>query len=248
MAISPSIPTSFVPRQQSPEQPKRQYSHANNIFTVVAFVILAIAVAASVATFLYDRYLVSSQETKRQQIAEAHASVDTNQVENYIRLSARLKNSKDLLDKHVTAGTFFNTLETITLQNVSFTTLNLTVASDRTAILGIDGLAKNFNALASLSNSFSTQKGIKQAIFSSIAFSKDPAGVSFHLSAILDKSMVIGGVLGPATQGGSVTIPVQASSSATVPPPAPVTSSTSPTAPVGTSTPLVPPVVPARHP
>ncbi len=216
MAISPSIPTSFVPRQQAPEQPKRQYSRANNILAVIAYAILFIAFIASAATYAYAQYLTHSLDAKSQALVAAQASVDESQVQNFIQLRDRLSSAQSLLTNHVTLSTLFDALESVTIQSVQFTTLKVSVAADRSAQIDIDGLAKNFNSLAVQSNAFSTQKGIKQAIFSGINADKD-SGITFHLAAIADQSLVVGGSLQPSTSGGTVTIPAPVVASTSVP-------------------------------
>ena len=225
MAISPSIPTSFVPRQQAPEQPRRKYSQANNIFSVVAYAILAVTVAAAGATYAYEQYLAHSLDSKSKALVAAQASVDQSQVQNFIELRDRLSSAQALLANHVTLSTFFDALERTTIQNVEFSTLSIQVASDRSAQVSIDGFAKDFNSLAVQSNALATQKGIKQAIFSGISVDKT-SGVGFHLSALVDPALVTGGSLMPATSGGTVTVPapVQSTSSTspTLVPPSPI--------------------------
>jgi hypothetical protein len=206
VAISPSIPTSFVPRQQAPEQPKRPYSRANNIFTVIAYAVLFITVVASGATYAYASYLQHTLNAKSQALVAAQASVDQSQVQNFIQLRDRLVSAQTLLTKHVTLTSLFDVLEKVTVQNIQFTGLKVTVTDDRSAQIDIDGIAKNFNSLAVQSNALATQKGIKQAIFSGIAVNK-LAGITFHLNALIDPSLVIGGALTPSTSGGTVTVP-----------------------------------------
>ena len=147
-----------------------------------------IAVAAGV--FAYNRFLLHTLAAKQAQLTTAQSQVDENTVEEFIRLRDRLSSGKDLLDNHVVLSQFFDTLESLTLQNVQFTDLKLSVAGDHTATIEMTGTAKNFNALAAQSNAFAANKLIKRAIFSDITLT-DSKAVSFKLTADVDSKLIV---------------------------------------------------------
>ena len=78
--LSPGIPTSFVPRQPTPET-RRQQSTGHNLFLLVALFVGGLAAIAAIGTYLYDSYLTSSLETKSEELALAQRSVNEEQVE-----------------------------------------------------------------------------------------------------------------------------------------------------------------------
>lgn len=189
MTLSPGIPTSFVPRQPSQQPSKRPHSAGRNIFLLVSFFLFIVAVVAAVGTFAYDRYLTHVLEKRAAELALAQRAVNQDQVEEFIRLRDRLLYGQEFLADHVVMSQVFDVLEAQTLQTVRFESLELTVASDRTAQLDIDGVARNFNALAAQSNAFAADKRIRRAIFSDIVVN-DSNTVSFRLTADLDPRLL----------------------------------------------------------
>lgn len=188
MALSPGIPTSFVPKQ--PASQTRRPSGGHNLFLVVALFLFVLAVIAAIGTYAYDRYLTHSLEAKAAELAEAQRQVNEDQVEEFVRLRDRLTYGRDLLNNHVALSQVFDVLEAQTLASVRFSSLDLTVADDKTAQIEIDGVARNFNALAAQSNAFAAEKGIRRAIFSGIVVN-DNNTVSFKLTADLDSKLLI---------------------------------------------------------
>ncbi len=189
MALSPSIPTSFVPKQ--PVSPsKRPRTSGNNVFLIVSLIIAGLAIIASGGVYLYATYLTGVVNAKAAQISAAENNVSPNTVEQFIRLRDRLVAADTVLNQHVALSQFFALLESITIQNVNFSSLKINVLSDRSATISMSGVAHSFNALAAESTAFASQKQIKSAIFSGIQVNKDGT-VSFTLNATLDPSIVI---------------------------------------------------------
>lgn len=192
MAISPGIPTSFVPKQPVQPVANRPMRSSNNVFLIVSLVIFAIVAVLAAGTFAYDRYLTHELATKKADLATAQSKVDENTIEEFVRLRDRLSNGESLLTNNVTLSQFFDVLENLTLQNVRFNSMKLVVANDHTATIDITGTAKNFNTLAAQSNAFATEKRIKRAIFSAITLTQDKL-VGFRLTADLDPKIVVAG-------------------------------------------------------
>lgn len=199
-----------MPKQ--PVQPvKRPMSSGTNVFLIACFVIAGIVVALAIGTFLYGKYLDSTLASKQAQLAQAQSQVDENTVQEFVRLRDRLTIAKTFLSNHVVLSRFFDRLEALTLQNVSYTNMALTVAGDNTAQLQMAGTAKSFNALAAQSNAFASEKSIKRAIFSNITVTKDNQ-VSFKLTADIDSSLLLEGNT-PLSSGAAQSVSQQ------VPPP-----------------------------
>lgn len=201
VALSPGIPTSFVPKQPAPQN--RRPTGGHNLFLIVATFIFSLAIIASIGTYAYDRYLSHSLEAKAAELAEAQRLVNEDQVEEFVRLRDRLIHGRDLLDNHIALSQVFEVLEAQTLTSVRFSTLSLTVADDKTAQIEIDGIARNFNALAAQSNAFAAEKGIRRAIFSGIVVNQNNT-VSFKLTADLDSRLLI--AAGSGVSGAQVPV------------------------------------------
>jgi hypothetical protein len=230
VALSPSIPTSFVPKQPvSPRQ--RRYSGGNNVVLIISLIILGISLALAAGVFLYGQYLTSVQNTKASQLVAAQNSVSLDTLTEFVRLRDRLVASKTLLSQHVALSQFFTILESTTLQSVHFSSLQLNVAADRSAQFTLQGEAKSFNALAVESSTFAAQKNIKSAIFSGITVDSKTKVVSFSVNASLAPEVVVESTA-PSAQtllpaSASATAPsFPASAAATVPSAATTTTGT----------------------
>lgn len=189
MALPPTIPTSFVPRQPVSATAHKRTSGANP-FLMLSYIILGITLIASAAVYGYKYYLDQVATTKSAALTAAQNNVDQATLSQFIRLRDRFTSSKDILNKHVELSQFFDVLESITLQGVRFNSLDIAVNEDRTAQVTMSGTAKTFNALAAQSAAFAAEKRIKRAIFSSIDVNPKDGTVAFELKADLDPTLV----------------------------------------------------------
>lgn len=188
MALSPSIPTSFVPKQGAPS---RRPSASNNVFLLISVVIFGLTLLSAGAVFLYSNYLKSSEEARGNQLIAEQKKVSVNEVEQFLRLKNRLVVSQTLMQQHVLLSQFLNELEKITLSNVRFSSLSLQVAPDRSATLTMVGQARTFNALAAQSKTFASEPYIKSAIFSNISPNPTDKTVAFSITAMLDPRIIV---------------------------------------------------------
>lgn len=230
MALPPTIPTSFVPRQPVANQQRRSRA-SNGLLHYISFFVLGVAVLGAGITFSYKTYLDTVQVARKARLDAVEKTINENTVEDFIRLRNRIQVAQGLLDRHVVTSQFFDVLESLTLQNVRFKSLQLSVDEDRTAKLEMRGLARSFNALAAESAVFASEKRIKRAIFSNITADKAGA-VSFTLQAELSAKLV--------TVASGTKLPVVAPNIATTTPlvaPVPVVATSTPVkAPTATTT------------
>lgn len=224
MAVSPSIPTSFVPKQPL-DTPRRKQSGGSNLFLLVALIILGVSAATAGAVFGYQKYLESVVELKGAALAKAEAEINRETVEEYLRLERRFDSARALLAGHTGLSQFMRALEEVTLKNVRYDQLMLTVAEDRSAKVELAGSARNFNTLAAQSNAVAADKRFKRAIFSGIAIEQNTT-VSFTLSADLSPELVV-------MKAPEAAAPVEEAPVEETPAAAPQASSTEPVAPQG---------------
>ncbi len=192
MALSTGIPTSFVPKQPVQPVANRPMRAGNNLFLIVSLALAGFVAVVALGVFGYGKYLDHTLATKEAKLSAAQANVDESTIEDFIRLRDRLSSGETLLTNHVELSQFFNVLESLTLQNVRFSSLKLVIAGDHTATIDLMGTAKNFNTLAAQSNSFATEKRIKRAIFSAITLTPEKA-VGFRLTADIDPKLIVAG-------------------------------------------------------
>jgi hypothetical protein len=189
VALSPSIPTSFVPKQPVSTGRRTYASEGNNIFLLIATGVLLLTVIASGGMYFYGKILQNEIATKQSQLVDAEKKADPVLVTDYVRLQDRLTTASSLLNQHIRLSNFLLFLGTITGQNISFNNVTIGVTDDQSATLALAGTAKTFNALESESAIFATQKSIKSAIFSGIAPQKG-GGVTFTINATIDPSVI----------------------------------------------------------
>ena len=189
MAISPSIPTSFVPKQALPGEPRGFKKQGNNVLMIVSFMLLLLTVGGATGEFFYANYLTKKAEVAAQEILDAQKGVNQDTVNQFITLRNRLDAATSVANNHIALSQFLNLLETATVQNVHFTGIDIKVNDDRTATITVNGQAANFNALEAQASVFAKQQYIKNSIFSDFQLNKDNT-VSFSATATLDPVII----------------------------------------------------------
>jgi ABC-type multidrug transport system fused ATPase/permease subunit len=179
VALSPSIPTSFVPKQ--PVTPGKHRSSGTSVLLIISFIIIGVSIACVAGVFFYSRGA---------ELVAAQNNVNPATVASFVRLRDRFTAAETILSQHVALSQFFTVLNNITLQNVSYSSLLVTVADDRTATIELTGEAKDFNTLAAESTAFASETDIKSAIFSDISVDKTTNDVKFTVDAVLQPGLV----------------------------------------------------------
>lgn len=233
MALPPTIPTSFVPKQPVATSSRKQQS-GTNLFFIIAGVVAIISIASGAGVLGYEMYLKNARDQKSADLALAQKSVDLDTVEGFIRLKNRLNTVEHLLDRHVALSEFFDTLESRTLQTVRFSGLSVAVEDDRSAEIQMEGVARSFNALAAQSSAIAAEKRIKRAIFSDISVNENGT-VAFSLTATVDPRLITSGEVLPGIPDTPTTLPTAPAAPAAAAPAA-TTSPVTPAAPKTAST------------
>ncbi len=189
MALPPTIPTSFVPRQAAPQN-RRRFSGTSGVLYTVALIILGLSLLAAGATFGYEWYLKDVRAKKIAALTKAEESISEATVEEFVRLRDRFSSAELLINNHVSFSQFFQTLENLTIPSVRFSSMSSVVEDNRTVKVEMDGTARNFNSLAAQSSAFAGETRIKRAIFSEITLNPN-GSISFTLTAELDPQLII---------------------------------------------------------
>lgn len=213
MALSPNIPTSFVPHPGGSSS-KRYKSDFSGAFAFFGYGVLALGIALAIGVFLYGRVLTAQKDAKDAQLAQAEASIDPSTVTGFVRLRDRLASSATLINNHVAYSKFFGVLEGTLPTTTRFSALTLTLDDAGSTKLTGQGVAKNFNALAAASTAFAKDGRIKDAIFSNISVTNS-GSVTFSLTATLDKALTAFTVDAVPAQPAAVEQPAATSTAAT---------------------------------
>jgi hypothetical protein len=244
VAPSPTIPTSFVPKQPV-KSAARFTKSGGNTFLMFSLFALGLTIVGAIGVFAYGAYLKGVEQSKAEQLREAELTITSGAVEDFVRARSRFEAAGAMLDNHVAVSNFFNLLEEITLVNVRYSSFTFGTLEDGTAEIGLSGTARSFNALAAQSSAFSNVETIRRAIFSGIQVEESGA-VSFNLEAQLDADLLAFTVEeSPAAPVETAPEPAAPATSTPAAPTAPSASATSsapraPTSPAGPTTPAAP--------
>jgi len=241
MGPSPTIPTSFVPKQPV-KSAARFTKSGGNTFLMFSLFALGLSVVSAAGVLGYGEYLKGVDKTKSAALAAAQTSVSSEEVEEFVRSRDRFEAATGILDGHIELSNFFDLLESLTLVNVRYGSFIFGTLEDGTAEIKLSGQARSFNALAAQSAVFSSNPNIKRAIFSGIDVDDDGA-VSFDLDAQLEADLLVFAVEGQqqtedpssSTEPSVPVVPVSDTSSL----PSTTTAPTTPT-PSVPSTPVTP--------
>lgn len=188
MALLPTIPTSFVPREPLVRH-NRPHASLDGVFGVFAYTILGIVFMLAIGVFFYGRILASTLASREADLAKAAAAIDPATIEGFVRLRNRLNASQMLLKNHVAFSNFLTSLGELLPANVRFSSLYISIDSAGKAKIEGAGVAKSFNALAATSGAFASDGRFKDVIFSKISIRGDTS-VSFGFSASLDPKLI----------------------------------------------------------
>lgn len=188
MALPPTIPTSFLPHQQSSVQ-QRISGGLSGAFSLTAYGLFVLAIVISIGVFIYGSVLSNERTSKDAQLAKAQAAIDPATVETFVRLRNRLTSGETLLNNHVALTGFLTAVESLLPTTLRFTSLHVSVDQSGAVHVEGSGLAKSFNALAATSVAFGKDGRIKDVIFSNITVNHDNS-VAFSITADLDPKLV----------------------------------------------------------
>jgi hypothetical protein len=187
---SPTIPTSFVPKQPVKTVTRRPQP-GSNLFSISSLVVLGIAVVGCGAVFGYQKFLEGVRDADAAKLQAAEQDISQETVTGFIRTRDRFSAAKDILNAHIAFSQYLDALESTTLQNVRFS--NLTFDRDTTGkeTIAMSGIARSFNSLAAESALFTNVKELKRAIFSGITVNPKDGSVLFTFTANLDPALII---------------------------------------------------------
>lgn len=183
-----NIKSSFIPRDTGtvPLHARARYGRSNalDIFVLLAIILLVASLALGIAVFVYTKYLESDVASKAEQLKRAQESFDPTLIAELGRLDDRMREGDELLEKHVAPSALFHTLEGLTLDTVSFRTMQFDGTKESGPSLQLTGIARSVNSIALQADLFGKHGMIQSPIFSNINRDKD--GVRFDVTALVN--------------------------------------------------------------
>lgn len=194
--------TSFIPKKPvasvgaiggvTPTPPKRK---SNSILMTIALFLFLLSLGAAGGVYFWKGLLLSSQESYKTQLAQREKQFNTRLIEELKRQDIKITTIDQLLSNHLSISDVFDILGSFTIQNVRFSSLDLTAPANSSEEIKVSmkGVAANFSAVAFQSQVFNTldQYGLRGIVKNPILSDPvlDSAGtVSFNFTASIDPS------------------------------------------------------------
>lgn len=166
-------------------KPAQARSGMMDLLALAAIVILIASAALAAAVFLYQQFLKTESASKLDQLERAKAAFEPSLIQELARLDDRMNAAETVLGGHSAPSVLFRVLEQVTLQTVSFESLEFT-ATDAEPSVSMRGLAGSVNAIALQADLLNKSGIFKNPIFSNIT--REPGGVRFDLTAGVDST------------------------------------------------------------
>lgn len=184
------IKATFIPREPLDDRPRPQVYTGGSPFDLVALLCIILAVASAalgVGMFLYVKFLETSKAAKVEQLKRAQDAFEPALISELTRLDDRMSSGHEVLNNHVAPSLLFDALEQLTLETVSFSSLNLTVDEANEITLEMRGKARSVNAIALQADLFGKHPAISSPLFSNINRGNDGV-VGFDVTASINPS------------------------------------------------------------
>lgn len=184
------IQPSFIPHDavQAARKLRTDQGGLADLLVLGSIVLCVASIALAIGVFLYQQYLVTSVASKVSQLQRAKAAFEPALISQLSRLDDRMHAADQILSAHVAPLAFFKVLEQITLQTVSFTTLDLSSADAQHMSVKMNGVARSVNSIALQGDLLGKSNVITSPIFSGIDRQID--GVHFNLNAFVNVAAV----------------------------------------------------------
>jgi len=183
------IKSTFIPRDTSQSDfrvSKKRNGSTSDILVLLSIVLLVASLALGVAVFLYVKFLESSLTSKKEQLQRAEASFEPALIAELNRLDDRMRAGDEILESHIAPSVLFRILEDLTLNTVSFTSMQYIAERDAGIKVDFSGIARSVNSIALQADLFARHGAIVGPIFSDI--NREEKGVRFNLSAEINPS------------------------------------------------------------
>lgn len=183
-----SFQTSFIPKKpitsSGPEKEPRSF------FSIIAAVILALAILISIGLFAYKLYLTKQKQSLADSLTLARNTFEKDTISELELYDKRTNAAKKILTNHMVLSPLFSLLGDITIPSVQYT--GFQQDNDQNGFLvTIKGVARDYRSIALQADIFSSVKGrsFKNVLFSNLTKDKDN-NVTFDLKFNVDPDLL----------------------------------------------------------
>jgi hypothetical protein len=181
------IKSSFIPQGPivpSSPSPRRSGGGGFDFIVLTALVVFVASATLGVGVFLYAQFLSTSAASKLAQLERAKQAFEPALIQDLTRLDDRMRAADVILAQHMAPTMFFDLLEQLTLQTVSFSSLDFGSESGEVRIT-MRGIAQSVNSIALQADLLSKTGVIANPIFSNI--NRQLGGVNFDFAADINR-------------------------------------------------------------
>lgn len=182
--------TSFIPKKNVIESPKRAGGGGGGLVNLIAFVVFLAALLSAGGAYFYKNSVSIKIDEYKISLIRAKDQFEPGAIKELQVLDKRLKAATVILNQHVAVSPIFELLQKITLPTVRYSDFSYSI-DETTKIVDISmkGEAKDYNFIALQADLFSENKFIKNPIFSDFVLDQS-SNIDFNLTFSVDKSLI----------------------------------------------------------
>jgi hypothetical protein len=177
------IKTSFIPKASLKVERRQEVKGAPvALASLIATIILILAVGGAAGIFLFKQYLINQINSKKESLDRARAAFQPDTIKELVRVDTRLQVGAALLGTHPSPSLLFDEIEARTLVSVRFNNFQFGAGTAGALTVSMNGTAKSFNAVALQSDAFGASEVLSNPIFSNMNFDQT-GNVAFDVTA-----------------------------------------------------------------
>jgi len=175
--------TSFIPKK--PVTGLGQPSHGGGLFYTLSIIVFVTTIIISVGVFGYQKYLEGQIKAMDTDLAAARQALEPDLIKELTRTNNRFVAADQIISKHEIVSGFFNLLENITLQSISYSSLSYKANDAGVIEVNMKGFARSYASVALQAQIYGESKFVRDSIFSDLDLN-DVGDVTFTLKAQID--------------------------------------------------------------
>jgi cytoskeletal protein RodZ len=217
--------TSFIPKKPTasaigglspaPHHP----SHSVSIFLTIGMLLFVASLVGAGGVYAYQQYLQSTLSSYKQDLATRQQQFNLDLITELKAESVKIDTARQVLNNHLALSQIFSIIGQLTIQNVRFTSMDVTVPSSGDVKISLQGQGTNLSAVAFQSDVLGSldQYGLRNIVKNPILSnpSLDGTGmVGFTLAATIDpKTLSYEKSIAASVSGSSPSAPSGAAAS-----------------------------------
>lgn len=189
-STTPSAPT-YVPRTNvsAPTPPSKTTSIGLGILSLFTTIFFLGTIFSAVGIYLYNITLTKNINSITEQLKIAQKSYQSSLITTLEQTDKRLKSANEVFSNHIIVSPIFYALQSLTLKSIAFNNFSYEFSDEGNVIVKLSGRANNYESIALQSDTLSTNRFIKDPVFSNLNLDDD-GKVLFDLEFVVDKVFV----------------------------------------------------------